>query len=606
MTIPNLSESIIRHHSNSKSFDRGEGYYRHGAVVDLCQRGNQIQANVEGNAPEPYAIHIMFDGGGITQASCTCPYGYEFDGWCKHIIATALMCLRQPDRIHQRPSLNELLTPLDLAQLQKLLEALVDDQPSLINTIDRIVGRITRTQPTASTRPKRQTAINPDPYRYQAKQVIRNTLHYWEYGDDDYNSFENEFSDLVDQAQAFTDQGDGNNALVILEAITQTCADNWGEIADYGGDGEQVVQLLDPAWAEALLSAELPSGEAVQIQLNLEAWERPLSGCFEMSAEALRQGWDDPGLVAVLQGETTELWDDRPPDYAGSLAQIRLRILARQTRYDEYLRLAWAEGQIQEYLIMLARLDRVEEVMVARDHLTYANEALEVAKVLREQGALTQALAIAQQGLTLPKLDRWLSSWQSIPPITSPQMGTYELADWTSELAEGLGNRADALSARIEAFKLEPSFRDYQKVEALAGENWPTLKLESLEFLREQRNWSVVDAQVTIFLHEDLIDDAIAAVDSYGRHHLLSQVMTAAISHRPDWVIQSARRQAEDIMDKGKSDAYQAAADWLAKAREAYLHCDRLAEWRQYRAQIMTKHARKYKLMGLLKQRHLE
>jgi uncharacterized Zn finger protein len=605
MSIPNLSESMIRHHATSKSFQRGEDYYHQGAIIEVCQRGDQIQAAVEGNEAEPYVVQLAFDAGGVTQVSCTCPY--DFEGWCKHLIATALLCVRQPDRIQQRPALNQLLEQLDRVQMQNLLQILVDEQPSLMNSIDRFVSQMTRPQPATSARTKRQTAVDPQPYRYQAQRLMRETLSYWEEGDE-YDPIANELPTLIAQAQAFTEQGEGNSALVILEAITQACAEDWEEIADYGGNGEDLIRLLDPAWTEAILSADFQSGEEMDLQVNLEDWERQLGGCFELSAAALRQGWDDPDLIAVLQGQSANLWEDSRPDCADLLAQIQLRILKRQGRQDEYLNLAHVEGQIQEYLIMLTQLGRITDVMAACKQLTYVEQALEVAKGLREHGALAEALAIAQHGLTLPEAEHLSPSWYMIGQIEqyqTPGFGFYQLADWTSELAEGLGNLSVALSARIEAFKARPSFGDYQKVETLAGENWLTLKSELIQELRQRENWVAAEAKVTIFLHEGLIDDAIATVDSYGARHLLRQVMVAAIPHQPDWVIVKARRQAEDIMDRGKSSAYEAAVDWLRQAREAYLHCDRRPEWQHYHAQLMNTHARKRKLMALLKEPNL-
>ena len=73
------------------------------------------------------------------------------------------------------------------------------------------------------------------------------------------------------------------------------------------------------------------------------------------------------------------------------------------------------------------------------------------------------------------------------------------------------------------------------------------------------------------------------------------------MAKRPDWVIQAARRQAEDIMDRGKAELYFAAVDWLKKAKAAYQVAQRTNEWQSYLNEIRTCHQRKYKLMGLLK-----
>ncbi|KAM3111806.1 hypothetical protein ACJ2PR_22150 [Phormidesmis sp. 146-33] len=304
-----------------------------------------------------------------------------------------------------------------------------------------------------------------------------------------------------------------------------------------------------------------------------------------MSLEALQQGWSHPPLVRVLNGEITELgaWDRERPDFADDLASIRLDILTQQERYQEYLYLAQAEGQIEQYLTTLARLGRVEEaVTAAQTQMTTLEEAFALAQTLRQQEAVTQALAIAQTGLTLPG------------------NRLYELAIWTSDLAEGLDNSAIALTARVTAFKAQPSFADYQKIEDLAGENWATLRQDLLQMLEKHTGWGLEEAKVDIFLHEGLIDRAIAAIKSFSYYSLIHRVMEAAISQRPEWVIENARQRAEDIMNRGKADAYHHAIEWLQKAKAAYRQAERQPEWSAYRQQLMQTHARKYKLMAML------
>jgi uncharacterized Zn finger protein len=78
--------------------------------------------------------------------------------------------------------------------------------------------------------------------------------------------------------------------------------------------------------------------------------------------------------------------------------------------------------------------------------------------------------------------------------------------------------------------------------------------------------------------------------------------MDAAQATRPDWVIKAACAQAEGIINAGKAQHYDAAVDWLRRAREAYQSAGRIDEWRTYLQSIRTEHGRKYKLMGLMEQ----
>jgi uncharacterized Zn finger protein len=608
MSIPNLDETTLRYHATDKSFQRGESYYQQGAVVDLSQRGNCLCGEVEGNDVEPYHVNIEFDAGGVTETKCTCEYSFE--GWCKHIVAVALASIRKPETIYRRLSLNELLDRLNHVQTQTLLQELVAKEPELLNRIDRFVNKISApivqpvsTPETTVTRPKRQTSVDPQPYRYQTKQMMRNCLQHWEEGWEE-NPIDTDLPEILDQVQAFIDSGDGNHALAILAAITEACVEDWDEVADYGAEGDDLVALLDPMWAAAVLTAELSSAEAIDIQVNLEEWQDRLSGDFEICAEALRQGWDTPELVAVLEGQSEDLWADERPNYADKLARIRLEILNLQERYPEYLNLARAEDLVEEYLVMLAQLGRIAEVMAASIRLKDAGQALTVAKVLREQDAIAEALLIAKAGLDLPdRISVAPAEHQFFTIHQSPLLDRhrYELADWTSELAQGLGDISTALAARITAFKLRPSMRGYQKVKTLAGDTWQTLQPDLLQHLRTMDSWSYAEAKVQIFLHEGSIDDAILTVDDrYTRGNLIQLVMDAAISYRPEWVIAKAIPPAEDIINRGKAESYQEAVNWLARARTAYLQSGRTAEWQQYRDRLVAAHGRKRKLMGLI------
>jgi uncharacterized Zn finger protein len=166
-------------------------------------------------------------------------------------------------------------------------------------------------------------------------------------------------------------------------------------------------------------------------------------------------------------------------------------------------------------------------------------------------------------------------------------------------LAEPLETRI-GLTARIMAFKLRPSMGCYQP-ETLAGDAWQGLQLDLLQHLRTMDSWSYSEAKVQIFLREGLVDDAISNVtDSYARANLIQVVMDAAIAYQPEWVIATAIRPAEDIMNRGKAESYQEAVNWLAKARAAYRQSGRQNEWQEYRAQLVETHGRKHKLMGLI------
>ncbi|MGB3266898.1 MAG: SWIM zinc finger domain-containing protein [Microcoleus sp.] len=592
MPIPKLSETIVKNNSSERSLNRAEDYYLGGTVTNAVLRGNMVQATVYGSQSQAYSVSLPFNPAGLTSGVlCTCPY--DGDGWCKHIIATLFLCLREPEKIEHGERLEELLSRLNDAQIYELVEHLADNEPSLINAIELYVNSNAVSAPTSQlTKIHRQSAIDPAPFRRQVRDIFRQAETYseYEYGYDEEDPITEEILELIQQAQEFSEQGDGKNALVILEAITTGCVEDWNEAAEYGIESYGINSPLDEAWTEAILTAELTGEEQIDLQVMLEGWNDEWDCDFSMSLEALRQGWDYPPLQQILEGNLTGqgLWDVDAPDCARDLTLTRLQILDRQNRDKEYLYLAKAEGCIQQYLTMLARLGRIEEaVKAAGTEMTSVEEAFALVQILQEDGYSEEALKICQAGLNLPG------------------NSTYKLAICMSELADELGEKEAAFNAKMKVFEIQPSLKDYLSLQELSEDNCSTLKADLLAIVRTIQNYNSTEAKVDIFLHEKMIEEAIALVETSYSSELVHRVMMAAIPHRPDWVIANACRRAESILNAMKSAEYDSAIKWLEKARAAYIQAGRKVEWSAYRAQLMEVHSRKRKFMGLFRNSYL-
>lgn len=586
--ILKLSEATIRHHTIAQSFERGQAYYRAGSVNSLIQRGDRLLARVEGSEATDYQVDVQFDQGGITSAICTCPYNYE--GWCKHIVAALLTCLHQPDRIEQRPELATLLAALNREQLQTIVQNLANEQLEWMDAVEVQIALLTQSKATKSQKAARRTSVDPKPLERQVGRIIDRYSEQW----NDEPALD-EIREMMQKADKFLEQGDGNNALIILGAITRAYVQDWMNLDGSSGESGAFFAELDDALTEAILSAELTTSESQQWQRELTNWQKEVDDygidSFEMSLAALEQGWDYPPLREVLQGNITELgaWEDEAPVFADDLAQIRLKILERQERYQEYLYLAEAEGQTNYYLHMLTKQGRSQEaVALAEQEMSTAGEAWTLAQALREQGELEQALKIAMQGLSLGGYDH------------------YRLAVWASELAEGI-DQETAFQARLKAFQLQPSLPDYLKLKELAGDRWGSLQSELLTRLRQDSSNLNAKAKAAIFLEEGLMDEAIATVDrlSSSESDIIHLVMDTAIADRPEWVTENARRRAESIINAAQAQYYHHAINWLRRVRAAYLQLGQKEEWQRYRTALMQTHFRKHKLISMLQQRDL-
>jgi uncharacterized Zn finger protein len=338
-----------------------------------------------------------------------------------------------------------------------------------------------------------------------------------------------------------------------------------------------------------LVADDLSSEEREQWSQKLTRWQAEVSDygiydAFDAAHETILQSWDYPPLQRALQGEITQLgaWEGEAPWYADDLAVARLRVLERQERHQEYLNLAQAEGQFGLYVLMLARVGRAQEAVdEGLQYLDTPSEFLALAQVLREQEELASALRVAEHGLTL-------------------EGDKGELAAWLCDLADGTGETKCALEASTVAFREMPSMAAYQRVQELAGQRWPDLQEDLLAHLRRASGYSHTEAQVDVFLHEGLLDDAIAAVEKGAGYDLLERVMDAVVEYRPEWVIGAARGQAERIIEAGQSKYYHHAVSWLTRARAAYQAAGRKVDWQAYLREIRARHGRKRKLMRMM------
>ncbi len=138
---------------------------------------------------------------------------------------------------------------------------MVAEYPRLIDAIDRHVNWLTSfpvQQP--KIKPISSNTIDPKPFGYKVRQIIRDTVRSWEDGDED-DCLNEELLSVVQSAVDLSEQGDGNNAIAILEAITSKCVEHWDDVLDYGVDNYEIVQALNEAWCEAILTAELTPEE---------------------------------------------------------------------------------------------------------------------------------------------------------------------------------------------------------------------------------------------------------------------------------------------------------------------------------------------------------
>ena len=492
-----------------------------------------------------------------------------------------------------------LLAPLTEKQLRRVLQALAEGRPELVDDIEREVQRLTQEPAAAGPAAVVAHAIPVD------LAAIRREIHkdlrmfeqsggggrggYYEYWDDDAGTI---YPDEVlgphqVRAAQLLDAGDPAAAASVIVAVVEA----WGEgISDldewiyeanedaFSEAGQELSLLL----AEALLSMDLTPEQRKQWYARAEAWEDGID--LEILETALDQWWDYPPLVAAMQGNISEkgAWEGEAPYFADELTLARLRILQRQGRIEAYIHLAEAEGQTSLYINMLARSGQVERAVAeAQQYLVLPAEALSLARVLVEQSEPTAALSVAAYGLEL-----------------SEHGDRRELARWTVAQAGQAGDQALALRAAQVAFMNGLALDDYKTAERLAGVEWPTLKTGLLAQIGET---GVRGNPLDVYLYEQMWVEAMALIDRSPWSGDLQRVIELTCADYPDWGIQHCKRQAESIMNAKKAKDYDRAVEWLRLARDIFAQHGRVAEWQNYLAGLLALHERKYKLVPMLK-----
>jgi uncharacterized Zn finger protein len=491
-----------------------------------------------------------------------------------------------PDKgVEGRPTLEARLSVLNRAQLQALVETLAARQPDLLELIEdqlRLGGVAAAPSSSAkrsAARTRRAAAAAVTTIRRQMRSLLRSCDYL---GEAAYGVLE-----LAEQARPHIEAGDGNSALAILEAVTDEYITGWTDLDDSDGEAGGLFDDLSALWAEAILTADLTPAERQTWAERLAGWraeaaEYGIDTAFEAAQVAVVQGWDDPELQRVLRGEVASSESDTGWAESG-LASAQLNVLERQGRLEEALHLADATRQVDRYVSLLVRLDRLAEARrYGFEQLIQACDALVLAHMLREHGATQDALEIAEHGLSLAG-ELWT------------------LATWLRDEAAAAGDADRATRAALVALRELHSVDDYQALKTVAGDRWPSLRDEVLTELRQAAAHSP-SGVAAIFVDEGLLDDAIAVADSAPYDYaMVEEVADAAIQTHPDWVIRMGRQQAERIMDDGKARYYHHAVAWLRRSRAAALGAGRQDDWRQYVDGLLMRHARKYSLVPQLK-----
>ncbi len=558
--LPSVTEDDIRRLATPQSFERGEGYYASGAIFDAERRGNTLVAHVQGSQYEPYRVTVTLGSAGVEKTACTCPY--DWGGICKHVVATLLIWVREPDSFHVLAPVDESLAERSKEDLIALVKEMIARQPDLARLLELPLG------------PDSSVPFDLTAFRKQASYALSR---------DDAEWATRELERLRETADRYleVDNLTAAGALyhLILDETLLRFEDWWlqwdrdGDISRVLGDcAEGLDHCLDRVsdletrqfWLEALLEAKLedirlggvdfawPAGDVVLRQATDEEWTW-IEGRLRQEMQQARD-WGRESLVRFLTA--------------------RLDMTGRETEADAFV---LEHGTSQQRAFLLIQLSRVgEAVNIARQHFASLPGLVNrFADALVEAGHGEAAVAYMVEQV---RHERYASHYRP----------------WLARYFEEHGDQEAALELWRRQFAEWPRFETYQELRQLAGElgTWETLRPTLLKALDPQRQASLL---LQIALEEGEVAWALEIIARPGARlsdNDLIRVAQAAEPDHPRAALEIYRRRAERAIAARGRGSYQIAAGHLLRVRDLYHRLGEDAAWEAYIAHLRQEHRR--------------
>ena len=463
-----LDEDDLRQMCTESSFDRGERYFEEGRVRIKEATTTRVKAVVSGT--NDYQVEIELDE--EFSGECDCPY--DWDGLCKHIVATFLAVIR--DDVEIEPLMNkssceledteQLLKRADADALRSFLLSEMEQRADLRNRFKAVFG-------------KKGEGRSLNDYKAEAESLYDDVEDhgYVPYGEDI------DFSSLSDLAELYIQKGDFLEAAKIYQALSEVIAEKMDEVDDSDGNyGGEFTDSLE-AFTDCIFKAGLDAnGRRPYIKYLFDKYLRGDPDYFQSDyREALdklcreesdRRYWNEL-LEPHMPGEVPS--DKDWWHHHGAIELITMKL-------DLHLKL----GEMDDFYGLIERYYRTSDALCLR----YARQLL-------ADGAKAKALEVAEEGVA----------------IFEDHL-TKELRDFLS----GIYKDSDPKKYRDTLQSLFLQSGDWQYYgplkKASKPEEWQERLGKLLAHFAEKRStdWSGRSKLIDIYLKEKMYDQALTEV----------------------------------------------------------------------------------------------
>lgn len=557
---PKLKATQVAALATEQSFQKGQQYFRNGAIRNPVRQGNTLWADCHGmNVYHPKAT---LSKQGVASSSCTCPY--DWGGICKHQVALLLTYIHEPDQFQVLQPLKQLLAKRSREDLLQMMEQMVQRHPDLMSVIDA---------------PQTPTAGQlPDFVKYQ-RQVER------VFQDDEMHSMADGLEALAEHGQSLSNNGDwlnaGNVYQLLLEAANTHYDFSVLEI-DYNGEVGCVIQEIAEGLSDCLKQAT---------NLDTEQRLRWVETLFNAVLKDIELGGMDyayPAGDAIVNLTTTDDWTWLEPKIRKAIEQVG------QRSSD------WRRHQLVN--LLAAGTHHRESAQTADDIILELGTPEQRAFFHLKQGNLEEAVAIAHAhfqslpGLVTQFADALIEA--KAPDLAlkfiqgSAQGGRHSYQDWLAKFYQQYGTTEQFLDAQLELLKTRFTLQGYQTLQAKAEplKRWKSLRQSLHKAFVEKERYSWL---MEIALWEQDWKSAkryLKKMTPWDQLTWKEQVADKIKTDEPETAISFYQDLVEYAINLRGRDNYRRAVQYLKTIQPLYQQLKQDKAFQQYVQEVRTQH----------------
>jgi uncharacterized Zn finger protein len=550
-----ITLKTIQEASNAKSFSRGKSYSSDGSIYNAMRQADRLWANCSGS--DEYETSVTLNKSKIQSSSCSCPY--DWGGLCKHQVALLLTYLDSPDQFKVIPPLAEFLKPKSRAELETLIEKMLEQSPSLLSLLE--------TQ-SATSNPSKAKSINLSAYQQQITRAFRSR---------EMHSMASALNKIVKVAEGFFSSGNWQDSGRLYQLLLQESIDSYDEnVMEVDHDGEVGCVIQDMAagltncfvnpmdeplresWLKTLLDATFQDIDLGGMDFAAGAWEGLLDcaqdhdwGWIEATIrQKIKQHhgsqWAQDTLVELLSEQLMHIGDEDGADdiieELGSSSQ-KVFLWARQGQWDAAIALAKASFKTKPGLVY-----QLADMLLEAD-----------------QSKLALKYVLSEDPNTNWKRDEWLENYYG-----------------------RFGTRKEAIEASMKGFQKSPSLARYLKLKELhpKKQDWKPLQGKIFDQLEATKNFEL---WIDIMLSDGDLDRAIELLGELRPSHRFSKLVAVAqvaATEKPKAAIEIYQMLVADFIASKTRSAYQSAVVYLKKIRSLYESTKQKPQWDSYIASL--------------------